>query len=48
MLKVLQGLALVGTVRPEQIPDEIQGRSFRVVDKNYTVRVLMSTDKLGY
>tara|TARA_B100002003_G_C14020695_1_gene492213 strand:- start:211 stop:687 length:477 start_codon:yes stop_codon:yes gene_type:complete len=44
LLLALAAVPLVGAVMPEQIPELIQARRFRVIDENGTTRAVMDYD----
>ena len=48
MVAVLLIVALVGAVMPQEIPEVIEAREFRVVDENGTLRAWMSKDSIAY
>ena len=48
VVAVLLGVALVGAVMPQEIPEVIEARGIRVVDENGTVRAEMLDGGISY
>jgi hypothetical protein len=48
VVAVLLAVGLVGAVMPQEIPEVIEARQFRVIDANGTERVLMIAEGIGY
>jgi hypothetical protein len=48
LLLVLAAVPLVGAVMPQQIPDVIEARTFRVIDENGNYRVSMFPNGIAY
>ena len=42
LLLVLAAVPLIGAVMPEQLPEVIQAREFRLIDENFETRAVMS------
>ena len=48
LLLMLATVALVGSMMPQQIPDVIEAREFRVVDENGVVRAAMYAEGIAF
>ena len=48
VVAVLLTVALVGAVMPQEIPEIIEARGFRVIDADGTMRVLMTAEAILY
>ena len=48
LLLVLAAVPLIGAVMPEQIPDLIQARAFRVIGENGPIRAQMDDSGIDY
>ena len=48
LLLALTAVPLVGTVMPEQIPEVIQARKFKVIDENGTRRAGLNATGIGF
>ena len=48
VVAVLLAVALVGAVMPQEIPEIVEARQFRVIDENGERRAMMSTDGIAY
>ncbi len=48
LLLALAAVPLIGAVMPEQIPELIQARQFRVIDENGTLRAFINRTGFAY
>jgi len=48
VVAVLLAVVLVGAALPQEIPELIEARAFRVIDENGTMRAAVTTEGIGY